>query len=109
MVGVLEPLLSFMVGFQACRAYNMLAMTLHPCYKGLGLVINYVGKERVIGIAGKYDPMVLFSLLISTYKVLNLNDVGDKGHNTFTSQGAQSTRLYDSLGIAKDKALSVVK
>ncbi len=46
MVGVLKPLLSFMVGFQACRAHNMLAMTLDPHYKGLGLVINYVGKER---------------------------------------------------------------
>jgi len=108
-VGVLEPLLSFMVGFQACRAYNMLAMTLDPCYKGLGLVINYVGRERALGIAGEYDTVVLFLLLVSTYKVLNLNDVGDKGHNTSTSQGAQSTCLYDSLNIVKDKALSVVK
>ncbi len=91
MVGVLEPLLSLlMIGFQACRAYNMLAMTFDPRYKGLGLVINYVGKERALGIAGEYDTVVLFSLLISTYKVLNSNDVGDKGHNTSTSQGAQS-------------------
>jgi len=90
-VGVLEPLLSLlMIGFQACRAYNMLAMTLDPHYKGLGLVINYVGKERALGITGEYDTVVLFSLLISTYKVLNPNDVGDKGHNTSTSQGAQS-------------------
>jgi hypothetical protein len=98
-----------MVGFQACRAYNMLAMMLDPCYKGLGLVINYVGKERALGIAGEYDMVVLFSLLVSTYKALNPNDVGDKGHNTSTSQGAQSTRLYDSLNIVKDKALSVAK
>jgi len=79
-VGVLEPLLSFMVGFQAYRAHNMLAMMLDLCYKGLGLVINYVGKERALGIAGEYDMMVLFSLLVSTYKVLNPNDAGDKGH-----------------------------
>jgi hypothetical protein len=30
MVGVLEPLLSFMVGFQACKAHNMLVMILDP-------------------------------------------------------------------------------
>jgi hypothetical protein len=65
-VGVLEPLLSFIFGFQACRAYNVLAMTLDPYYKGLGLVINYVGKERALGIVGEYDTMILFLLLVST-------------------------------------------
>jgi hypothetical protein len=64
-----------------------------------------LARKGLLGIASEYDMVVLFSLVF-TYKVLNLNDVGDKGHNTFTSQGTQSTNLYDSLGIVEDMALS---
>ncbi len=75
----------------------------------MGLAINYVDKERAFGIASEYDMVVLFLLFMSTYKILNMNDVGDKGHNTSTSQGTQSISLYDSLSIAEDMALSMVK
>jgi hypothetical protein len=34
-----------MFGFQLHKAHNMLDFMLNPRYKGLGLVINYIGKE----------------------------------------------------------------
>ncbi len=64
----------------------------------LGLVINYVGKERALGIASEHDMMVLFLFLVSTYKVSNPNDVGDKGHNTSTS--TTTTRGYFAIQIS---------
>ncbi len=67
-----------------------------------------LARKGLLRIASEYDMVVLFSLLVFTYKVLNLNDVGDKGHNTSTSQGTQSTSLYDSLGIVEDMALLAV-
>ncbi len=54
-VQVLNPFLSFMASFQKVKTHNMLAMMLHPCFKGLGLVIQYVGKERTLHIVGEYD------------------------------------------------------
>jgi hypothetical protein len=54
-VQVLNPLLSFMASFQKAKAQNMLAMMLDPCFKGLGLVIQYVGEERTLHIVGEYD------------------------------------------------------
>jgi hypothetical protein len=34
-----------MFGFQPHKAHSMLAFMLNPWYKGLGLVIDYIGKE----------------------------------------------------------------
>jgi len=42
---VLEPFLSFVLGFQPRKTHNMLALMLNPRYKGLWLVIDYIGKE----------------------------------------------------------------
>jgi hypothetical protein len=44
---------------------------LDPCFKGLGLVIQYVGKEKTTLIAGEYDIYVLFLLLVHAYRILN--------------------------------------
>ncbi len=48
----------------------MLALMLDSEYKGLGLVIDYVGKQRAFHIAKEYDRKVLF-LLFCAYKILN--------------------------------------
>jgi hypothetical protein len=45
---------------------------LDPHFKGLGPIIQYVGKEKTHLIIGQYDRYVLFSLLVHVYKVLNL-------------------------------------
>jgi hypothetical protein len=44
---------------------------LDPHFKGLGLVIQYVGKEKVHLIIDEYDRYDLFPLLVHAYKVLN--------------------------------------
>jgi hypothetical protein len=49
-----------MASFQKAKAHNMLAMILDLHFKGLGLVIQYVDKERTLHIAGEYDHRVLF-------------------------------------------------
>ncbi len=49
----------------------MLSMMLDPRFKGLRLVIQYVGKEKIILIASEYDMYVLFPLLVHAYKFLN--------------------------------------
>jgi hypothetical protein len=46
-------------------------MMLHPHFKGLKLVIQYVRKEKTHLIASEYDRYVLFLLLVHVYKVLN--------------------------------------
>jgi hypothetical protein len=52
---ILEPFLSFMLSFQPNKAPNMLALMLHFQYKGLGLIIQYVGKQNALRIASEYD------------------------------------------------------
>jgi len=55
-VQVLNPFLSFMASFPKAKIHDMLAMMLDPRFKGLGLVIQYVGKERALHIVREYDP-----------------------------------------------------
>jgi hypothetical protein len=33
----------------------MLCMILNPCYKGVGLIIQFVGKEKTLQIVSEYD------------------------------------------------------
>jgi hypothetical protein len=47
-VGVLNYFLSFMLSFQKPKTHNMLCIMLNPHYKDLGLVIQFVGKERAL-------------------------------------------------------------
>jgi hypothetical protein len=67
-VHILDPLLSFMISFQTCKVHNMLAMLLTPFYKGLGLFIWYVGKERAFQITSEWDINVLFPFFVYAYK-----------------------------------------
>lgn len=45
----------------------MLCMMLDACYKGLGLAIQFVDKERAWQIIGEYDRFILLSLLVFAY------------------------------------------
>jgi hypothetical protein len=47
MVTILGFFLSFMVSIQEHKTHNILSMMLDPHFKGLGLVIEYVGKEKI--------------------------------------------------------------
>jgi hypothetical protein len=54
-VGVLSTFFSFMFFFQKPKVHTMLCMILNPYYKGLGIVIKFVGKERALQIVSEYD------------------------------------------------------
>jgi hypothetical protein len=54
----------FMFSFQPSKVHSMLALILDPHDKKLGLVIQYVGKQRTFHITSKYDKKVLFSFLL---------------------------------------------
>jgi hypothetical protein len=86
----------------------MLAMMLDPCCKGLGLVIQYVCKERAFQILREYDRAILFSLLVCAYKFLNPTNVSERVPN-FASKSSQSTSLYDLMETNEDMALLLVK
>jgi hypothetical protein len=70
MVQVLNPFLFFMLSFQNNKSHNMLCMMLDRCYKRLGLIIQFVSKEKALQIASEYDHHVLLPLLVSTYNFL---------------------------------------
>jgi len=107
-IQVLEPLFSFMFCFQSHKAHNMLTMMLDLCYKGLGLVIQNVGKEMALQIASEHDKTILFPLLVCAYKFLNPTNVNEKNPN-FALESSQSTSFYDLMEIDEDMALLVVK
>jgi hypothetical protein len=46
MIAIKNPFFSLMLPFQKNQSSDMLALMFNPCYKVLGLVIQYVGKER---------------------------------------------------------------
>jgi hypothetical protein len=86
----------------------ILAMMLDPCCKGLGLIIQYVGKERAFQIPGEYDRAILFPLLVCAYKFLNPTNVSERVLN-FALESSQSTSLYDLVETDEHMALLVVK
>jgi len=55
------------VFFSNSKTHNMLGIMLDPWYKGLGLVIWYVGKEKALQIASAYDRHVMFLLFICAF------------------------------------------
>jgi len=44
-----------MFSVQHHKVDNMLVMMLDPYYKGLGVVIKYVGKDRTFQFIGEFD------------------------------------------------------
>ncbi len=85
-----------------------MCMMLNPCYKGLGLVIQFVNKEITLQIANECDHQVLFPLLIFAYNFLNPNDVGVKVPN-FTSQSIETTNICDFMETNEEMASSMAK
>jgi hypothetical protein len=103
-VQVLNPFLSFVVSFQKAKTHNMLCMMLDPCYKGLGLAIQFVGEERAWQIVGEYDRWLSFSLLVSAYNFFNPSDVG-VGTPSSTSHIIEITSLlYNLMKIDEEMA-----
>jgi hypothetical protein len=90
-VGVLEPFLSFLVALQTHEAHNIheAQNMLDPSFKGLGLIIQYVGKERTLQVVGDYEIHVLFLFLICAYKVLNPTNVSERNVGGSASQSSQ--------------------
>ncbi len=107
-VGVLSPFLSFMISFQKPKVHNILCMMLDPYYKGLGLVIQFVGKERAFQITNEYDHHVLFPFLDSTYTFLNPCDA-NVGALNCASHNTKSTSLYDFIESNEEMVTSVMK
>jgi hypothetical protein len=87
----------------------MLALMLDPHFKRLGLVIQYVGKERTLEVVGDYDIQLLFPLLVCAYKVLNPINASERNMGGSTSQSSQCSSLYDVMDTNEDMALLVVK
>jgi hypothetical protein len=105
----MEPFLSFLVTPQTHKAHKMLALMFNPHFKGLGLIIQYVGKEKALQVASDYNTQVLSPLLVCAYKVLNPTNVSERNVGGSTSQSSQCFALYDVLDTNEDMALLVVK
>jgi len=86
---------------------------LDPRFKGLGLVIQYVGKEKNTLIVNEYDRYVLFPLLVHVYRFLNLSTTNEivvasiATNSEMNNFGVRS--LYDLMEIDEKMALSMVK
>jgi hypothetical protein len=80
---------------------------LDPCFEGLGLVIQYVGKEKTLEIAGDYNIQVLFPLLVCAYKVLNPTNTSERNMVGSASQSSQCSFLYDVMDMDEDMAFSI--
>ena len=69
-IEVIKPCLAFAVEFTREKAHNMLSLMLDPRYKGLQVIINYVGREKAMHIVAKYDQLVLVPLLVKVSQLL---------------------------------------
>jgi hypothetical protein len=83
-------------------------MILNPHYKGLGLAIQFLGKERALQIVSEYNHQVLFPFLIYAYNFLNPNDAC-VGASSFTSYNAKPTSLHDLMETNEEITSSVLK
>ncbi len=96
----MEPFFSFMLFFQHYNVHNMLAMMLDPHYKGLGVVMQFVGKENIlhvlhVNMTHTWIVKMNGYCLCSWFVYISFwtpNDVGEKIH-IFTLQSIQHERL----------------
>jgi hypothetical protein len=104
---------TILLSFQECKTHNMLSMMLHPRFKGLGLVIQYVGEKKVIIIVSEYDMYVLFPLLIHVYRLLNLYTISETIVASTTTNYEMNNfgvwSLYDLMEIDEKMILLMVK
>ena len=70
-IEVIKPCLAFTVDFTREKAHNMFLLMLDPRYKGLQVIINYVGRKIVMHIVAEYDQLVLVPLLVKVSRLLN--------------------------------------
>jgi hypothetical protein len=77
-----------------------------PHYKGLGLVILFVGKERTLQIVGEYDYQVLLPLIVVVYNFLNPSDASVVTFGS-TSHSVKPTSLYNFMETNKEMASSM--
>ena len=70
-IEVIKPCLAFAVDFTREKAHNMLSLMLDPRYKGLQVIIDYVGREKAMHIVAEYDQLVLMPLLVKVSRLLN--------------------------------------
>jgi len=72
----------------------------------LGLIIQYVGKDRAIWVVNEDDRQVLFLLFVCAYKFLNPTKISEKAlHPKLLNPQV----CYDLMEINEDMALSIVK
>ncbi len=83
-------------------------MMLYPHYKELGLLVQYISKEKILQVTSDYNRQVLFPQLFCTYKFLNLANVSEKTLS-FALNFFQSSSFNDVMEIDEDVALSMVK
>jgi len=57
-VQVLKSFLSFMLYFPSWKVNNILVLMLHPHYKELRLLMQYIGKEKILQITSDYNRQV---------------------------------------------------
>jgi hypothetical protein len=86
----------------------MLGMMLDPHYKGLALVIQFVGKEITLQISSEYGYHVLLPFLVSINNFLNPNDVGVGASSSITCS-PKPTSLYELMETNEEMASSMVK
>jgi hypothetical protein len=88
-------------------------MMLDPRFKGLGLVVQYVGKEKNVLIVGEYDMYVLFLLLAHVYKFLNHYATSEtiviSIMTNFEANQSRVGSLYNLMETSKEMVLLVVK
>ena len=71
-IEVIKPCLAFAVDFTCEKVlYIMLSLMLDPMYKGLQVIIDYVGREKAMHIVAEYDQLVLVPLLVKVSWLLN--------------------------------------
>jgi hypothetical protein len=95
--------------FPKAKTHNMLCMMLDACNKGLGLAIQFVGKERAWQIIGEYDYLVLLSLLVFAYNFLNPSDVSVITLSSRSHIIEITSLLYNLTKIDEEMASSMVK
>lgn len=93
----MDPFLSFLFFFQTYKTHKYVGNDVRFHYKGLGLVIQYVGKDKTIQVVDEYDRQILVLLLVCAYNFLNSIQINEKALSS-TSQTIESTSMLWSLG-----------
>ncbi len=75
----------------------MLALMLDPQYEGLGMVIQYGGKQITFQITSAYDREYCSHFSFVHTKILNSTNANENGPCSFASHNSQFTNLYDVM------------